>query len=472
MNIQRTALDAFVAKLSFVDAGYDVVPVQHKLYNAHMRRIANHLNNEKCCVTTSFRPQTPLVNIGYAIRVSIITRLVDVFVKSCQSSHNIVFLGCGLDAAGLWSLGLSPLTTVYELDNPAYTDVKRSIYDKCELSLKNRIVPIGVDLQNLPDLTTQLTNAKVDFSVPTLVVSELVLSYLDNVGELLRFFSEKKGSKFVIFEPFLPRIKLVDSAFSTSNKYKRFADVYVDRFRQKTELLGGLGESLVEVSEFLGNECGLVNCEVSRASLGAPLMKTKEMFDEHAALGLYLRNYFVATNINNNNSEIVVRVRVRQVTAGDESACRELFFGVYSDLAKRYKSIAKMLKNASDMDNICKHYAADKYATDSRKNFFVAIGSDGRVIGCIGVLFCDFRKCYEINRLFVDTAARNTGIGRALLSRVETFAKKESFLVAITPVLLTSAQAFYDKNGFEKDKLFNFPQNFEVPLSVFHKLVK
>ncbi|KAK1744462.1 hypothetical protein QTG54_004995 [Skeletonema marinoi] len=83
-SISKTAIDSLHAKLSAIHDGIE---------GPHSKR----------------RRQTPLVNAGYAARMAVMTFMLEKWIDSVVSRHhknegiNVVVLGCGLDALGLWS---------------------------------------------------------------------------------------------------------------------------------------------------------------------------------------------------------------------------------------------------------------------------------------------------------------------------------------------------------------------------------
>ena len=145
-SISKTAIDSLQAKLSAADSGWlksdgndddDVISVSstddqdddgnildgyiHLLEQIH--KSINYNNGQQTDDTNKRlrRRQTPLVNAGYAARMAVMTFLVETWIDSVVSSLrqininrrnddddaagniNLVLLGSGLDALGLWS---------------------------------------------------------------------------------------------------------------------------------------------------------------------------------------------------------------------------------------------------------------------------------------------------------------------------------------------------------------------------------
>ena len=105
--VSRTAKDALQAKYSAVAiAGYQPDPTvsskkkdDNDSYRFWLERVAVAAN--------ATRRQTPLVNAGYAMRVTCLLDHIDTFLRFHHQQHrqvNLVVLGAGLDVTGLWAL--------------------------------------------------------------------------------------------------------------------------------------------------------------------------------------------------------------------------------------------------------------------------------------------------------------------------------------------------------------------------------
>ena len=110
-SISKTAIDSLHAKLSAVDAGWlgtnDNNDQSSSLdgYTQILEQIHDGIEGPH----SKRRRQTPLVNAGYAARMAVMTFILEKWIDSVVSRHhnnegiNVVVLGCGLDALGLWS---------------------------------------------------------------------------------------------------------------------------------------------------------------------------------------------------------------------------------------------------------------------------------------------------------------------------------------------------------------------------------
>lgn len=76
----------------------------------------------------------------------------------------------------------------------------------------------------------------------------------------------------------------------------------------------------------------------------------------------------------------------------------------------------------------------------------------GRVVGCIG--FSPGKKpgYAELKKLYVEKAARNTGLGGTLCALVEEEARKEGFtgVEMWSDTRFTTAHRFYEKRGYRR----------------------
>ena len=169
--VLRTACDSFMAKLSFVEAGYETIGLNGAVYARLMREFGGELVGRGVATR---RRSSALVNLGYAIRVGVITREIERFVRVYGGRVNIVMVGCGVDVLGLWACSLSESVQVVELDDPTFVDLKGSIYASVAGGRDlDRITGVGLDLQDIDEVEgvlRDLKSAKVDVSLPTLIL--------------------------------------------------------------------------------------------------------------------------------------------------------------------------------------------------------------------------------------------------------------------------------------------------------------
>ena len=80
---------------------------------------------------------------------------------------------------------------------------------------------------------------------------------------------------------------------------------------------------------------------------------------------------------------------------------------------------------------------------------FLVARLDGSAVGCGAVRFIDPTTA-EVKRMYVAPSARRTGVGRMILTELETFARARgaTLLVLETGVRQTEAIALYERFGF------------------------
>lgn len=350
------------------------------------------------------RRQTPLVNAGYASRVLSISYAIRSFVsyhKLVVSSTKIriVLLGCGVDVIGLWARSLvqtdgnTMAVRVIEIDKAEVCSIKRkmivdqgmvnNLVERCThessgtneaptryytgsivlpSSLSNKsgnthrencnddcfdyvLIPGDLnDTSKLESIICSNSNCQKE-EVPTLVVSELVLSYLppSSTDRLLRWCADRlcttSDSALISLEPLgSPRVSSETSASTKPNSggSERVISVeegyqrdYCKKFNDKMErgrstnrkadqmallpsnaLFHPIGSSTEKISSRL-KEVGFSGAS-STTSLGvissvaaasasksqsndtAKTLVCPEIFDEHAALILHLQSYAFA----------------------------------------------------------------------------------------------------------------------------------------------------------------------------------
>lgn len=93
---------------------------------------------------------------------------------------------------------------------------------------------------------------------------------------------------------------------------------------------------------------------------------------------------------------------------------------------------------------------------------FVLVAREGvRLVGYAQVIVCDelgFERFYEIAALLVANDARDRGIGRMLVERVETLARESDIreIKLSSQVYRSRAHVFYERQGFEFYKISKF----------------
>lgn len=416
-NITKTALDALNAKVSLVSAGYSPVSsCMSSKYKHLLNEMASHLRDNKLALSFSklAKRRTPLVNAGYAIRVSIVTKLLYEWLHHLSLNKeicaNVILLGGGLDVIGLWlccvaeDLGIT--LSVYDLD------CAENVQLKCSALSSMGVLQLGgesynhgtgafaeyslhsVDLKNIADLDQVLLCAQIRKDIPTIAVSELVLAYLgtENSEQLIRYIAtsfDAPKSAFLAYEP-------LESVEEDQHQTKSFSNSYYQRFSAKlrrgqsaTSKDSDLGETLFCT---LGSDCVLIEKSFGACGFGNVCafpagaaarnccsdMRAPELFDEHAALALHLQCYccvcafshttqreFVSAVVNQwvgkyGNARVVshvvnescsgIQFTIKPIEKFHQEPVRHLYTTSYSCAMAQYPAVSKMVKTALKSD--------------------------------------------------------------------------------------------------------------------------
>jgi N-acetylglutamate synthase-like GNAT family acetyltransferase len=230
-----------------------------------------------------------------------------------------------------------------------------------------------------------------------------------------------------------------------------------------------------------------------------------ELFDEHAALRLHFQCYAIITAFSLETSLFTLRkispwASARNATRGigfsmkkralidgvgitisaiktnhHEERVRTLYKETYADIFDEFPSVKKMVKSAlktdlSSMNNtthseceVCDNSAIWNRYSGADGSFWVALEErSGDVIGCVGMkpylgavdkeIYEE--ECFELHRLAVSKSYRGNGIGSQLIQVVEENILARSTggsfsIFAVTPKVLTGANAMYSSLGFK-----------------------
>ncbi|XP_037271413.2 tRNA wybutosine-synthesizing protein 4 [Rhipicephalus microplus] len=157
---------------------------------ASRRYVTDHFT--KLFVAKSAR-RSPLINRGYYVRAKCMSQLFEAFCSAFgKETCQVLSLGAGYDANyfRLKAAGALPVNCRYfEVDLPLVVANKKSVIESCAdlCSLAKAVTSgslsqyrlLGQDIRDVARLESGLRAEGLDFSVPTLVIAECVLSYLD-----------------------------------------------------------------------------------------------------------------------------------------------------------------------------------------------------------------------------------------------------------------------------------------------------
>ncbi|XP_017794367.1 PREDICTED: leucine carboxyl methyltransferase 1 [Habropoda laboriosa] len=192
--------------------------------------------------------KAPEINRGYYARVKGIEVFIDKFIKLSGGKGQVINLGAGFDTL-YWRLkeaGKCPANFI-ELDFPSITARKcyhikkhKQLIDMLntedgeirfsttDLHAANYHL-VGIDLRHISELTNKLTQAEVNFNLPTMFLTECVLVYVDTsaASALLKWLAGKfPNSIFVNYE----QVNMKD----------KFGQVMLSNLRSRGCLLAGV----------------------------------------------------------------------------------------------------------------------------------------------------------------------------------------------------------------------------------------
>ena len=277
--IARTALDSLHAKLSAFEAGWLDGASSLDDYMSLLTRLREGLVEPSINVNSKQTRQTPLVNAGYAARLSSMTLALERWISNVVENNagsddhkpaiNIVSVGCGLDPLSLWgAVALQRLVSldensrdqfhigIYEFDTPGNCRLKHNALSNAnlldEISMETPQIqeakhPVfsgrvktdaesvhityslaALDLRNLDSFSSALMNSGVDTSHPTVVLSELVLAYVGKEGAnavlesvATTLLAENELSMFLCLEPIFPPDAASPEVITVQQGYSR-----------------------------------------------------------------------------------------------------------------------------------------------------------------------------------------------------------------------------------------------------------
>eukprot|EP00026_Physarum_polycephalum_P010478 Phypoly_transcript_10642.p1 GENE.Phypoly_transcript_10642~~Phypoly_transcript_10642.p1 ORF type:complete len:332 (+),score=42.42 Phypoly_transcript_10642:214-1209(+) len=203
-DVMATNDDAAVSKLSAVKLGYFKDDFVHLFVRRPVKR-------------------PPLINRGYASRVLALEILIKQFLSTQPSvEKQIVSFGSGFDTT-YWKLKSAGLNVkgYFEADFPAVVRGKiniitknNSLFEPLQQFTKSDTELNGpdyhlfaADLNNIPNLESSLVKAGIDFSLPTLFLSECVMIYMapEKGNDLIKWVGSKFSTGcFIVYEQILP----------------------------------------------------------------------------------------------------------------------------------------------------------------------------------------------------------------------------------------------------------------------------
>ncbi|NXC44499.1 TYW4 protein, partial [Penelope pileata] len=262
------------------------------------------------------RRRAPLVHRGYYVRARAVDHCVQDFLLKTQSHPRtqILSLGAGFDSLyfRLKDMGLLHHTVMYEVDFPNVACQKATLIKRTkELSALvgdsggDRLGVtttfsgqdyklLGVDLSELPKLSTALEEAGLDNEVATLFIAEVVLTYMENSRSdaLIQWAAEHfSHACFLLYEQMHPEDpfgRVMQQHFSQLNSALHSLSQYPDCEAQQRRFFekGWTECSVMDMNEFF--TCCTPEDEQRR-------VQALEPFDEYEEWHLKCSHYFVLT---------------------------------------------------------------------------------------------------------------------------------------------------------------------------------
>ncbi|XP_051000437.1 tRNA wybutosine-synthesizing protein 4 [Acomys russatus] len=261
--------------------------------------------------------RTPLIHRGYYVRTRAVRHCVRAFLQlaaalPAPNRAQVLSLGSGSDSLyfRLKAAGLLARAAVWEVDFPDVSRLKAerigetpelcaltgpfeigdSASALCFASSDYRIV--GADLRELPRLAEALGGAGLDFTSPTLLLAEAVLTYLDptSAAALIAWAAQRfPDALFVIYEQMKPRDafgQIMLQHFRRLNSPLHGLELFPDVDAQRLRFLqaGWAACSALDLNEFYRRL--LPASERQR-------VETLEPFDEFEEWHLKCAHYFI-----------------------------------------------------------------------------------------------------------------------------------------------------------------------------------
>lgn len=281
-HIIETNNDACQCKLYAVERGYWKDP--------YIKLFAGSGQHER---------RTPEISLGYYVRVHGLRHLIEQFIRRTDKQCQIINLGCGFDTTVFYLLDNEQLQFKHfvDVDFDEITEIKSTKVRRLPLLQKklpedtqslripcgfhsSRYTILPADLRDVSQLDSQLKllsdNAILDFTKPTLFISECVLVYMsaEHSSSLLTYLAQtfSRCCLFVNFE----QINMSD----------RFGQIMCENLKQRSCHLVGMEACQAKASQcqrflnanFTSAQCVTLN-EYYRKYLNAREKQRIELID-------------------------------------------------------------------------------------------------------------------------------------------------------------------------------------------------
>jgi O-methyltransferase involved in polyketide biosynthesis len=279
-GVMKTAYDALICKKSALgDESCSQSPLLDRFYGIRAAVINNILfQTLRAMVSSSALANVQIVILGAGLDVSYATRIRQLYDTESFSSKNI---------------------SVYEVDLPEIINARKLSSSNMHIGSSKGFVKtslIACDLRDSLQLMTLLQYNGFDTRIPTIYLTECVLSYVEthHVNNLIETLSIATISVFISYDPML-----------AESSVNGFGIMLQEKFAQRGAPLLHAFESPEKYINFFQN-CGWKFCLTS--SLTSLLSKLKipydqiggsnRLFDEYASLALLMRLYSITVASN------------------------------------------------------------------------------------------------------------------------------------------------------------------------------
>ena len=135
----------------------------------------------------------------------------------------------------------------------------------------------------------------------------------------------------------------------------------------------------------------------------------------------------------------------RKIAPADDARIAQI---IRANLEKFHLNLPGTAYFDPELDHLSTYYAS----RPASRAYFVALDENGQVMGGAGAAeFTGLPDCAELQKFYLDDAAKGQGCGRALVQAVEDWAKAAGYktLYLETHTNLSAAMHLYEKMGFQ-----------------------
>ena len=138
----------------------------------------------------------------------------------------------------------------------------------------------------------------------------------------------------------------------------------------------------------------------------------------------------------------------RKIKPSDDGRIAEI---IRANLEKARLDIPGTAYFDPELDHLSEYYNSDP----AKRVYFVALGEEGEVVGGVGIAeFDGIEDCAELQKLYLDDAAKGKGRGKELMQLAIRWAASSGYrnIYLETHTSLAAALGLYEKMGFRPIK--------------------